>query len=228
MIQSAGKFECCHEKVLRMDYLLFLPRGYGLDPERKWPLIFFLHGAGERGDDLDLVLRHGIPKIVEQQTDLAFVTLSPQCPVNTTWWMEHETVFALLEQVLTSHAVDRDRVYLTGMSMGGYGAWYLAAPHPHCFAAMAPICGGGVPLCGFPERVSALAHLPVWAFHGAKDPVVAVGETEAMVQALRGCGGDVRLTIYPEAAHDSWTATYNNPELYEWFLRHSRQPDEAA
>ena len=124
----------------------------------------------------------------------------------------------LIPAVAGQYPIDEDRIYLTGISMGGYGTWMTAIHYPDRFAAIAPICGGGEP-----GEASALLDVPVWTFHGAKDPVVPVSETEKMVQALKKAGGDVRFTLYPEGGHDVWTETYNNEELYTWLLSHTRQ-----
>ena len=113
----------------------------------------------------------------------------------------------------------RLRIYVTGLSMGGYGTWDLATRYPNRFAAIAPICGGGEP-----ARACTVKHLPVWAFHGAKDEVVPLEQSQAMIDALAACDGNARLTVYPDADHDAWTQTYDNPELYDWFLSHRRQP----
>ena len=221
---SARQWTCTFEgpnaPTVYLNYLLFLPKRYGADSEKKWPLILFLHGAGERGDDLERIKRHGIPKIVEQQEDFEFIAVSPQCPADSTWVAEIGALNALLDEIVATHTVDTTRIYLTGLSMGGYGTWHLATAYPERFAAIAPICGGGLPEMGFPERVCALKDTPVWNFHGAKDPVVPIEESEVLVNTLQECGGDVRFTIYPDAQHDAWTQTYVNPELYEWFLRH--------
>ena len=125
---------------------------------------------------------------------------------------------ALLDDVAARYVVDERRVYLTGLSMGGYGSWHLAAKHPGRFAAVVPICGGGAWHAGFPSKVQVLRETPVWVFHGAKDGTVPLSESEVLVVKLRECGGDVRFTVYLEAGHDSWTDTYSNPELYEWLL----------
>ena len=211
--QREGAFE----RTVRLRYLRFLPPGYGTHPDEKWPLIIFLHGMGERGNDLELVKIHGIPKIIERQPDFPFVVLSPQCPDETTWWDHHLTLKALLDETVANYAVDVHRIYLTGLSMGGYGTWSMATRYPELFAAIAPICGGG-----FPGLASALKDIPVWAFHGAEDAVVKLEVGQGMVDALRACGGNVRFTVYPGVGHDSWTQTYDNPELYQWFLQHTR------
>ncbi|MGF2035872.1 MAG: prolyl oligopeptidase family serine peptidase [Nostoc sp. CmiVER01] len=212
------------------NYLLFLPNGVHADADDVYdglrlrnetqqlllPTILFLHGAGQRGSNLDDVKKYGVPKIVEQQADFPFIVISPQCPRGEYWNVERLSTF--LDQVIASYPVDPDRVYLTGLSMGGYGTWHLAAAQPERFAAIAPICGGGNP-----QAARNLKNLPVWAFHGAKDNVVPLSESEIMVSALKACDGYVKFTVYPEAQHDSWTQTYNNPELYKWFLHHQRQ-----
>ncbi len=214
--QHDQAFEKKVTTTLALKYLLYLPKDYGKAGE-KWPLIIFLHGAGERGDNLRQVEVHGPPKVVKGK-DLPFIIVSPQCPKDSWWPKQVEALIALLDEIVKLHNVDTDRIYLTGLSMGGYGTWSLACDHPERFAAIAPICGGGEPLFG-----PRLRHVPVWAFHGAKDPVVPLDRSEVMVQSVKKVGGDARLTVYPEAGHDSWTVTYDNPELYEWFLKHKRR-----
>lgn len=215
-------FELEVTRTLGLDYLLHVPAAYGQDPDRRWPLILFLHGAGERGDDLTRVAVHGPIKVVEAGTDLPFIIAAPQCPENH-WWSDYlDDLLGLIDTVSAEYAVDPARVYLTGLSMGGYGTWHLAAEHPERFAAIAPICGGGLWAYGFPERAADLRGLPVWAFHGLVDDVVPVQETAKLVATLQAAGGDVKMTIYPDKNHDSWTETYANPELYAWFLSHHR------
>lgn len=196
------------------DYLLFLPNNY--ETQEQWPTILFLHGAGEKGSNLEYVKRHGVPRIVEEQPDFPFIVVSPQCPQRGYWSVP--LLSNLLDEVLSTYRVDADRVYLTGISMGGFGTWYLGTAQPQRFAAIAPICGGGEP-----EYACNLKELPVWTFHGARDTVVPLRESEEMVKALKACGGNVKFTVYPEAGHDSWTQTYNNPALYDWFLQHRRE-----
>lgn len=218
-MQRARHFEAEIVKKVAYNYLLHLPPDYGEDPTKRWPLILFLHGAGERGSDLKKLKVNGIPKIVEEQPDFPFITVSPQCPEDHWWPAEVEGLLALLDDVMVRYAVDPDRVYLTGLSMGGYGTWTLAVAAPDRFAAIAPICGG---LYGPARMVERLKNVPVWAFHGAKDPVVPLEQSERLVKVLQEVGGQARLTVYPEAEHDSWTETYANPELYAWFLAHRR------
>ena len=214
--QQSKAFKKTISKTLTCKYLLFLPEGYG-EEDKRWPLMLFLHGAGERGDDLNKVKVHGPPKIVEKQKDFPFIVVSPQCPKDVWWNDKVEVLINLLDEIVARYDVDTERVYLTGLSMGGYGTWALASKYPDRFAAAAPICGGGMRIMAF-----GLKDVPIWAFHGGKDPVVPVEESKEMVAAVKARGGDAQLTIYPNARHDSWTETYNNPELYDWFLKHRR------
>src|SRR5687768_7393749 len=221
--QTAQKFKKRITREVSANYLLYLLAEYKSDPNKRWPLMLFLHGAGERGTNLSAVAVHGPPKIVKEKPDFPFVLVSPQCPAGERW--DDDTVMALLEHAIAKYRVDTNRVYLTGLSMGGFGTWALAVEHPNKFAAAAPICGGGetIPIALADRRKQEqLKKLPVWAFHGAKDPVVKLEESEKMVNALKRLGSQkVELTVYPEATHDSWTETYENPKLYEWFLSHS-------
>jgi predicted peptidase len=207
---------------VRLDYLFSLPSAYDDTPDKKWPLILFLHGAGERGDNLDDLKVNGIPKIVEARDDVPFITVSPQCPENSLWNDHIEALDALLIEVEETYRVDPDRRYLTGLSMGGFGSWFFATLYPDRFAAVVPICGGTWPLYGFPERIKILKNVPIWAFHGAKDPVVPLEASQQLVNVLEAHDGNVRFTVYPEAEHDSWTETYDNPELYDWLLKQRR------
>ncbi len=212
--QHDQAFEKTITKALSCKYLLYLPEGYG-EKKQRWPMILFLHGAGERGDDLKKVKKHGPPKIVGKRTDFPFVVVSPQCPAGDWWTDKVEVLTNLLDDIVSRYDVDTDRIYLTGLSMGGYGTWALAVAYPDRFAAIAPICGGGKWF-----MADRLINVPIWAFHGAKDRVVPLKESEEMVKAIKVRGGEAKLTVYPDAGHDSWTATYDNQELYDWFLKH--------
>lgn len=213
--QQATKLDT--QVKVKMGYLLYLPKDY--EKQESWPLLFFLHGAGERGDDLELVKIHGPPKLIAQGKDFPFIVVSPQCPKDK-WWEPIELV-ALLDEVSGKHKVDPNRVYVTGLSMGGFGSWRLAFHAPNRLAAIAPICGGGETYW-----TKNFTNLPVWAFHGAKDIGVPVERSQAMVDALKKDGGNPRLTIYPDAGHDAWTETYNNPEFYNWLLTQKRSAKE--
>ena len=217
--QTPVKFEKQIVKTLKADYLLYLPKDYGKDAGKKWPVLFFLHGSGESGLDIEKVKANGPPKRIAAGKEFPFIVVSPQS-LGGGWNVE--ILNNLLDEVIKTYAVDEDRIYLTGLSMGGYGTWAWAQDSPKRFAAIAPICGGGMP-----RRARVLKDMPIWVFHGAKDPTVPIKEAEDMVAALKSAGAnDVKFTVYPEAGHDSWTATYDNPELYDWFLKHSLSPAE--
>src|SRR3954465_1808031 len=208
---------------VKTDYLLYLPEGYQQRVSERWPLIFFLHGIAERGTNAWKVAVHCPTKVAEKMSNFPFIVVSPQCP-NGEWWST-DTLMALLDDVVDRYKVDTSRIYLTGLSMGGFGTWSLALEHPERWAAVVPICGGGNPLYVLSydaKRKAALLSLPFWVFHGDKDRAVPVTESERMVAALKKFGCDVKLTIYPGVDHDSWTRTYSNPEIYEWLLKQKR------
>lgn len=212
--QKASSFERKVIKQIIINYLIYIPEGYKQD-DKRWPLILFLHGAGERGNNLEIVKRNGIPKKVEEISDFPFITISPQCPEESWWGEQSETLIMMLDEIIKKYNVDNDRVYLTGLSMGGYGTWFLAAQHPEKFAAIAPICGGGDP-----QWADVLKDIPVWVFHGAKDDIVPIEESNIMVKALRENGNNVKFTVYPDVGHNSWVKAYDDHELYKWFLKH--------
>lgn len=199
---------------LKLDYLLYLPPGYDKE-EKSWPLVLFLHGAGESGQDLNKVKIHGPPKLVEAGKEFPFILVSPQAP-RMGW--DVQTLNALLDNMIANYKVDKDRIYVTGLSMGGFGTWALAAAYPDRFAALVPICGGGNT-----ADAKKLNYLPIWVFHGAKDNVVPPSRSETMVNALKEAGAThIKFTLYPNANHDSWTETYNNPEMWNWLLQQKR------
>jgi len=212
--------------TLPADYLLFLTKGYESRGTNRWPLILFLHGSGERGADVWRATIHGPTKFIEKHPDFPFILVTPMCPNGHKW--SDEIVLGILDSVTEKYRVDTNRIYLTGLSMGGYGTWSLATTYPERFAAVAPICGGdgsiGIILSLQDKtKAAALKQLPVWAFHGAKDNVVPWEESDRMVKALKKIGNEqVKFTLYPEAMHNSWTVTYDNPELYDWFLQHEK------
>lgn len=218
-VQKSARLD--EQVPVELDYLLYLPDGY--DQKEAWPLLVFLHGAGERGDDLALVKKHGPPKLVEAGKSFPFIVVSPQCPSGQWWSTKTLELKTLIDHVCDELKVDENRIYLTGLSMGGFGTWSLAAYAPDRFAAIAPICGGGEILA-----TRALRKMPIWVFHGAKDPVIPIERSEVMVNALKRAGSDVKFTVYPEALHDSWTETYDNPEFYAWLLEQKLSPDDAG
>jgi predicted peptidase len=214
--QTAQQFEATIVRKVSYRYLLYVPKAYAADSGRRWPLLLFLHGSGERGDDLERVKVHGIPGRLDALDDFPFVVVSPQCPEGERW--QADALAALLADVARRLRVDPDRVYVTGLSMGGRGTWDLAMSYPERFAAIAPVCGGALP-----DRACRLKDVPVRAFHGAADTVVPLAESETVVEAVRKCGGTAELVVYPGVGHDSWTATYADPSLWEWLLAQTRR-----
>ncbi len=198
---------------VNLNYLVYLPENY--DQKKSWPLVLFLHGAGERGENLEKVKVHGPPKLVKQGKEFPFILISPQCPTGG-WWNPIELT-ALLDSVEGEYKVDKDREYLTGLSMGGYGTWSLVSHTPKRFAAIIPVCGAGIPYL-----VPTHSNVPTWVFHGEKDSVIPLARSEEMVKAYKSKKGSIQFTVYPETDHDSWTATYNNPEIYSWLLSNKR------
>ncbi len=214
--QHSQTFEKTVTKTVGCKYLLFLPADYG-EKKQHWPMIMFLHGAGERGSELEKLKKCPLPRIVENQKSFPFIVVSPQCPEGQFWTEETEVLINLLDDIVARYDVDTERIYLTGLSMGGHGTWSLAIAEPERFAAVAPVCGANRPYMAY-----RLKDVPVWAFHGAKDKVVPLRKSKEMVNAIRKSGGDAKLTIYPDAGHDAWTETYSNQGLYDWFLEHRK------
>jgi predicted peptidase len=256
-----------HSNFLQADrkYWMYLPEGYHRD-KRKWPVIMFLHGGGERGDQLELVLRHGpIMEVVLKQRNLPFIIIAPQMPElseeaqlrreerrklqreeepgssrkplrrETTskeprwgrlgpvegWHNLEDDLLLMLDRATNEYRGDVDRVYLTGLSYGGFGTWNMAMHHPDRFAAVAPICGAGPP-----DLAGKIGQLPVWLFQGGRDTVVRPEWTLATADALDLAGGNVRVTVHEDLSHDSWTRVYEGKDLYDWFLAHRRTERE--
>jgi predicted peptidase len=216
--QTTEEFSVKLEKNLK--FLLYLPDGYESNADQKWPLLLFLHGAGERGDNLAKVKIHGPPKQAAAGRKFPFILVSPQCPSGQ-WW-EPDVLMALIEDLEKSHRIDTNRIYATGLSMGGYGTWALAMRYPDKFAAIAPICGGGIPY-----RTRFITNLPIWTFHGDADNAVHISQTRALVDELKKRGSNVKFTIYPGVGHNSWDPAYNEPEFYIWLLKQNRRPGKA-
>lgn len=198
---------------IEMKYRLYLPRDYKRDEAATWPLVVFLHGAGERGNDPQRLGVHGIPREADEGREFPFLVLAPQCPDSSVWIMQQDQVMELISRICRDYRVDPQRIYLTGISMGGFGTWEIAMAYPEVFAAIVPICGGGMSW-----RADRLLSTPIWTFHGGKDDVVPIVYTEEMVRALRVLGNPVQFTVYPEAGHDCWTEVYQREDIYEWLL----------
>lgn len=198
-------------------YLLSKPEGYEADTAKKWPLVIFLHGSGERGSDLEQLKKHGPSKLIAAGQKFPAVIASLQCPSGELW--NPHGIKAVTDQLIKTERIDPRRVYLTGLSMGGFGTWDTAFEYPNTFAAIAPICGGaGVRWV----QAGRLKTLPAWIFHGDKDGAVPVEFSQKIHDALKKIGAPVKLTIYPGVGHDSWTATYDNPEFWKWLFEQKR------
>lgn len=193
-------------------YLAALPDGYAESRSKRFPLILFLHGMGESGTDLERVKLHGPPKLIEQGRKLPFVVISPQCPVPG--W-DPNMLIGLMDEVERKYRIDKDRIYLTGLSMGGYGTWRLASLIPHRLAAIAPVCGGGDP-----AWAPILKDMPIWSTHGDKDLAVPLDREAPLIEALRSLGSKVRFDIVKDGGHDVWTDFYAKQEFYDWLLEH--------
>lgn len=182
------------------------------------PLVLFLHGSGEKGNNTEKIKAHGLPKLIASGRHFPFFLIAPQCSLISYW--QPVPLKKLLDSAINELPIDKNRIYCTGMSMGGYGAWSLAIKYPDLFAAIIPICGGGDE-----KQVYKIKDVPIWVFHGAKDTVVLPEESEVMVRGLEKVKGNVKLTMYPDLGHDSWTRTYGNPEVLNWMLKqHKTSP----
>lgn len=200
-------------------FWLYLPERYA-NRDGKLPLIIYLHGSSRRGRDIEKVKANGLPPVLDTKADFDFVVASPQALSNHPWqecWRPDDLIL-LLDHLLAEYRIDPERVYLTGLSMGGYGTWACIGKHADRFAAAVPICGGGDP-----EWAPAMGPLPIWAFHGEEDHVVPIRRSREMVEAVERSGGNARLTSYPGVGHDSYTQTYANPELYQWLLQQQKR-----
>lgn len=200
----------------KIHFWLFAPANHA--EKEKLPLLVFLHGAGERGTDLEKVKIHGPPKIVDGKADFPFVVISPQCPSGRSWSVKQ--VVSLIEQAAADPKlkIDADQIHLTGLSMGGFGSWSVAAAIPDKLATVTPICGGGDV-----KTAGKIKSLPTWVFHGDKDGAVPLKRSEEMVAAVKAEGGNPIFTVYAGVGHDSWTQSYSSQLLYDWMLAHKRK-----
>ena len=201
-------------KRVALRYLIWMP-----DPAAKpaagWPLVLFLHGSGERGDDLARVKAHGPGKYAAAGRSFPFVLVAPQVADGMAW--DSDALEALRAELVARLPIDPDRVLMTGLSMGGFGTWNYAMDYPDRLAAIAPVCG-----IGDSDRVDRIVHLPVWAFHGALDDAVPIAADRETVEALKAAGGHVRFTVYPDVGHNAWDPAYADPALYDWLLAQKR------
>jgi len=199
------------------NYVQYLPKDY--DETKKYPLVFFLHGAGERGEDLDLACRHGYMKHVrESGEEYPFIFIGPQCPDGKYWACYTESLLAFLDYICETLPVDRDRIYLTGLSMGGTGTFMLAMAEPERFAAIAPICGSGIYW-----YAGQLTNIPVMMYHGDCDEVVPIQNSIEMLSSINKRGGNAELKICYGMGHNAWDVAYKGDELLNWLLSHKKK-----
>lgn len=199
-----------------MEYLVYYPDTY--QAEKRYPVVLFLHGAGTRGEDISLLQDNlFLREAIGRYADYGFITIAPHCK-HGTWFDYFERLRRLVHTIAHTSYTDSERLYLVGNSMGGYGTWQLAMSMPDYFAAILPICGGGMAW-----NAARLVNVPVWAFHGAKDTVVSPDESRRMVEAVCARGGNAKLTVYPDAAHDAWTPTFANGAVFAWLFEQRNQ-----
>ena len=204
-------------------YVVFVPHDFKADDAstKQWPIILFLHGAGERGDDGELQAKVGLaPAIRKREKEFPFIAVFPQCSKNSFWRADApdgQRAMAILADVEKEFKTDPDRVYVTGLSMGGMGTWSLAMKFPDRFAALVPICGRGDN-----AQAEKIAKLPIWCFHGDDDKAVNVEGSRSMIAAIKEAGGNPKYTEYPGVGHNSWDAAYGTDELYTWLLQQKR------
>jgi predicted peptidase len=201
------------------NYTVYVPRNY--DSSKKYPLIMFLHGAGECGTDGTKQVAQGIgTAILWNAEKWPFIVVMPQKPVLRDPWEKYDdVVMGMLDRAKKDYNVDTTRLYLTGLSQGGHGTWAIGTKHPSLWAAIAPICGYGNP----EDYASALKDMPIWCFHGEADKSVSVEQSRAIVEAIKTAGGSPKLTTYPGVEHNSWDKAYREEKLYDWFLEHKRE-----
>lgn len=201
---------------LKCNYLLYLPIDYSNNND-SFPLIIYLHGISHRGDDLNILKGYGLPNLIAKGRNFNFIIASPQCPANASWskvnWFDD-----LYRDLCVKYRIDKHRIYVTGMSMGGYGTWQVAMDYPDMFAAIVPLCGG----CNDPANICRLKDLPIWAFHGSADSAVFVSETERLVTRLKKCDGNIKYTRLENEGHNIEYIFRNKPEIYEWMLVHRK------
>lgn len=217
-------------------YVVYVPFEY--TPEKSWPLIVFLHGAGERGDDGLIPTEVGIGTAIRRNPErFPAIVLIPQCPKDVLWDSAMDDVERAMEKTNAEYNIDLARVYLTGLSMGGYGTWLWGAENTDRFAALMPLCGGGDPkdlqrlskeeasdYGSFDERIRKLAKVPIFAFHGADDSAVPVEKSRRMVKALEAAGGNIKYTEYEGVDHNCWDRTYGDADVINWLFEQRLTP----
>jgi predicted peptidase len=213
---TTGSFSAVITETVAYDYLITFPDGYSATGPAV-PLLLFLHGSGERGDDLELVKTWGPPRIIEAgERSFPAVVVSPQCQAGEVW--NARGLAALVDDLCARHNIDRRRIYVTGLSMGGAGTWELAAAIPDRLAAIVPVCGDATTLIA--EKIRGI---PIWVFHGALDQDVPLADSAMLVERLYELGADVRFTVYADGDHlAGWQRAYASDALWQWLFAQRR------
>ena len=201
----------------QLKYLIYLPKDY---LTKKYPLVLFLHGAGERGTNLKDIEIHGLPKLVRNGKKFPFIIIAPQCPLNL-WWSDPlpvDLLSKLVSDIVMKYGIHKNNVFCTGLSMGGYGTLALSIKNPKLFSAIIPICGG-MDIKNFFDILN-LKDLPIWLFHGDKDEVIPLENSQSIYKVLKPVNKNIKLTVYKGVDHNSWDRAYDDNELYKWMLSH--------
>lgn len=205
------------ENHFNFKYVKYLPEGY--DESKKYPLVFFLHGAGERGDDPELAVRNGYMKNVRDEgKKYPFIMIAPQCPQGKYWGCFTESLLAFLDWIEENLPVDKKRIYLSGISMGGTGTWMLGMAAPDRFAALFPVCGSGIYWYG-----GILKDVPIYTYHGDNDTIVPVTDSINMVASVNKHGGNAKIKIVYGKDHDVWDDAYSDGEILDWLLSQKKE-----
>ena len=197
-----------------LSYYLYYPEEYQENSEKDFPILLFLHGGGESGDSLVTIKENGPPKLIVQGKKFPFLILAPQNPYAKKWW-NTRAVKQLLDSIVGQNRIDKNRIYLTGLSRGGGAAWEMAVQYPETFAAMAVVCG----MTPLPYASWINRKMPIWVFHGEQDKSIPIEESETMVARLKEMGYDITFTKYPNVGHNAWVKAYDTEELYDWFMK---------
>jgi len=210
-----------NQKDVNYHYISYTPKDYNADTLKKWPVIIYLHGGSSRGNDTTKLYCCGIPDQIWRGREFPFIIVAPQCPINERWstdnWFEN-----FYKEVTTKYRVDSNKIYLTGVSLGGDGTWYLAIRYPEKFAAIAPISGFTRHMDYVIKNIDKLIDIPIWAFHGKIDDVVPFEETEWMINELKGKNKDLKFTVETDVGHWMDWLVYPKQELYDWFLKYDK------
>ena len=219
-ISGSNLTENGSEEPKKYNYLLYLPKEYH-SAKKKYPLLIYLHGSSQKGNDINKLKAYGPPQLVEKGRDFDFIIVSPQCPASARNWSEEDWFKSLFAELISKYEIDPDRIYLTGVSMGGGGTFDLAKKYPDKFAALVPLCAWDSDV----TNLCAIRHIPIWTFHGKQDNIVPVLETEEKVKKLRDCKGTIELTVLQNDGHGiQWLYEKQDTyDIYNWMLKHKRR-----